>query len=291
MPVESQRTFGDALTAAFGSTGHLCVGIDPHEFLLKQWGLPNTADGVLEFGLRVIEAVQPHAGIVKPQVAFFERFGSSGFAALERILSVARDAGLIVIGDAKRGDVGTTVSAYAEAWLTRGTTLEVDAMTISAFQGLGSISEARTFALSGSAGLFVLAATSNPESIDPQSAIISTGPNAGQSVSGSIVAGIHDWNRSEIADRTSALGSVGVVIGATVNLEQFGVDLDTLHATPILAPGFGHQGAQYEDIPRIFGKAASTVIVSSSRSILAAGPAGLGEAIRLHSSLISEVLP
>lgn len=288
-PVELERTFGDALTDAFDSTGHLCVGIDPHSFLLAEWGLPDTAAGVLEFGRRVVDAAHGNAAVVKPQVAFFEKFGSAGFAALETVLELARHAGLLVIGDAKRGDVGTTVEAYAQAWLTRGTSLEVDAMTISAFQGLGSITTARELALGNSAGLFVLAATSNPESVDPQTALISTGPHAGSRVTEAIVAGVGEWNSLETSGTASTLGSVGVVIGATVDLSLYGVEPESLAFTPILAPGFGHQGAQYSQIRQVFGAAASNVVVSASRSILDAGPAGLAARIRLHSAQIAEV--
>jgi orotidine-5'-phosphate decarboxylase len=289
VPVESANTFGNSLTAVFNSAGHLCVGIDPHSFLLNQWGLDDSAAGVREFGLRVVDATHGNAGIIKPQVAFFERFGSAGFLALEDVLRAGRQAGLIVIGDAKRGDVGSTVEAYARAWLTRGEPLEVDAMTISAFQGLGSISSAKTLAADSGAGLFVLAATSNPESVDPQTARITTGPHAGRSVAGAIIAGVGEWNALETAHRHTSLGSVGVVIGATVDLDAYGVDRELLSSTPILAPGFGHQGAEYSDIPRIFGTAASTVLVSASRSILAAGPSGIATAVRLHSSQIAEV--
>ena len=288
-PVESTNTFGDSLTAAFDSTGHLCVGIDPHSFLLGTWGLEDSAGGAREFGLRVVEAAHGTAGIIKPQVAFFERFGSAGFAALEDVLRAGRDAGLIVIGDAKRGDVGSTVEAYASAWLTAGSPLEVDAMTISAFQGLGSLDDAHRLAAANGAGLFVLAATSNPESVDPQTAVLSSGPHAGSSISGAIVAGVVEWNALEIERTGSALGSVGVVLGATVNLDLYDIDRESLTSTPILAPGFGYQGAEYADIPRIFGAAASSVLVSASRSILAAGPSGIAEAIQLHSSLIAEV--
>src|SRR5690606_33699649 len=94
---------------------------------------------VREFGLRVVDAVAGRAGIVKPQVAFFERFGSAGFAALEDVLAAARNAGILVIADVKRGDLGTSVEAYGQAWLTPGSPLEVDAMTMVAYQGTGSI--------------------------------------------------------------------------------------------------------------------------------------------------------
>lgn len=276
--------FGARLSAAFAATGHLCVGIDPHDFLLEQWGLPRDALGAREFGLRVVAAAEGVAGIVKPQVAFFERFGAVGYQALEDVLVACRDAGLLVIADAKRGDVGSTVEAYASAWLTPGAPLEADAMTISAYQGLGSIDDARALALASGKGLFVLSATSNPESFEPQRAVIASGDNMGKTVAGAIMNGAAHWNTTE-----PGLGSIGVVIGATVALHDYGVNSALLRSTPILAPGFGHQGAQYSEIPALYGVSADNVLVSASRSILAAGPTGIAAAIRTETRLIGAV--
>lgn len=277
-------TFGTRLAATLQTHGHLCVGIDPHEFLLEAWGLPVSAAGVRGFGLRVVEATAGAAGIVKPQVAFFERFGSAGLAALEEVLAAARAADLVVIGDAKRGDVGSTLEAYAQAWLTPGSPLEVDAMTVSAYQGLGSLDAAHAFALANGKGLFVLAATSNPESIAGQTARVGAGEYAGQTVAGGILLGVNAWNVAENA----ALGSTGVVIGATIDLGEHGIEDAALARTPILAPGFGHQGAQLADVRSLYGAAAVNVIVNASRSILAAGPTGISEAIRVHAAETAE---
>ncbi|GAB3606393.1 orotidine-5'-phosphate decarboxylase [Conyzicola nivalis] len=277
-------TFGARLTSTFATAGRLCVGIDPHAYLLGQWGLSDDARGAREFGLRVVEATVGRAGIVKPQVAFFERHGSAGYAALEAVLGAARDAGLIVIADVKRGDVGTSVAAYGEAWLTPGSPLESDAMTISAFQGVGSIQAPHDLATAHGKGLFVLAATSNPEAATLQTATVTAGPTAGTSVAASIVADVHDWNQLE-----TGLGSTGVVIGATVALGDYGITPRSLAGTPILAPGFGHQGALVSDVGTLFGGASSGVIVSASRSILAAGPSGIDAAIGAQSAEIAGV--
>ena len=132
--------FGERLDAAFDAYGQVCLGIDAHSHLLGEWGLPDTAEGARIFGLRAVEAAEGVVGIVKPQVAFFERHGSAGYAALEEVLAAARRAGLVVIADVKRGDIGTTIEAYGEAWLTPGSPLEADAMTLVAYQGVGSAS-------------------------------------------------------------------------------------------------------------------------------------------------------
>ncbi|MCU1552418.1 MAG: orotidine-5-phosphate decarboxylase [Glaciihabitans sp.] len=279
-------TFGERLFSAFTSAGHLCVGIDPHPYLLDRWGLADSAEGVREFGLRVVDAAGGRAGIVKPQVAFFERHGSAGFAALEKVLGAARASGLVVIADVKRGDLGTSVEAYGQAWLTPGSPLEADAMTVSAYQGLGSLDEPWRLALASGKGLFVLAATSNPESYETQTAIVGRGIHAGLTVAASIVDGVV---RSNAVATPSLLGSLGVVLGATVDLADFGIVPGTLAATPILAPGFGHQGAQLSDIRELYGAAAGNVLVSSSRGILDAGPEGVATAIATQVRDLAEV--
>lgn len=268
-------SFGERLEQVFERDGHLCVGIDPHAYLLSEWGLSTDAAGLREFGLRVVEASVGRVGIVKPQVAFFERFGSAGYAALESVLAAARDSGLLVIADAKRGDVGSTVEAYGQAWLTPGSPLEADAMTISAFQGLGSLTAPHDLALVSGKGLFVLGATSNPESADIQSAL-----NAdGESVSSAILNGVDAWN----AEEDKPLGSTGVVVGATVDFDRFGISSTQLSRTPVLAPGLGHQGARFDQIRAIYGDATERVVVSASRSILAAGATDLASAIQVQS--------
>lgn len=281
-------SFGDRLVTAFESFGQLCVGIDPHPYILTRWGLSDDASGLLQFGLRVIEAAAGTVGIIKPQVAFFERHGSAGYAALEDILRAARQAGLIVIADAKRGDLGTSVEAYGQAWLTPGSALEVDALTISAYMGLGSIEAPMTLAEQTGKGLFVLAATSNPEAFSLQTARISSGSHVGRTVASSIVSGVSEWNVSQgsaAADRE--VGSIGLVLGATVDFSAFELDLAviaTAPASPVLAPGFGHQGARFSELAHRYGAAAPTTIVSASRSILDAGPDGVADAIQTQAA-------
>ena len=275
--------FGTRLTRAFQATGHLCVGIDPHPYLLEAWNLPISGSGAREFGLRVVDAAVGRAGIVKPQVAFFERHGSAGYAALEATLQAARDAGILVIADAKRGDLGSSVEAYGQAWLTPGSPLEADAMTISAYQGVGSLAEPMALALDGGKGLFVLAATSNPESFDTQRALVQSGKRVGLTVAASIVdemnAAAAVATRGDSRESTGSLNSFGFVIGATVSLANYGISDTDLLASPILAPGFGFQGAGTESVHRVYGAAARNVVVSSSRAILDAGPTGVTSAI------------
>lgn len=260
--------FGERLAAALQLHGPLCLGIDPHAELLSIWNLPDSADGAREFGLRAVDAAIGTVGVVKPQVAFFERHGSAGIAALETVIASARAAGLLVIADAKRGDIGSTVEGYAHAWLSIGSPLEADALTVVAYQGLGSLAPAISLAEAAGKGLFVLAATSNPEALAIQSAV--TGD--GRTVAASILGDIDALNRSVEDD---GIGPFGVVIGATIDPTAFALDLDAAGATPILAPGFGEQGALPGELGARYGAAASRVVASVSRGALRVGPDAL----------------
>ena len=281
--------FGARLRAALDQHGPLCVGIDPHEHLLTEWGLDASADGVREFGLRVVDAAAGRVGIVKPQVAFFERFGSRGFAALEDVLAAARAAGLIVIADAKRGDIGSTMDGYATAWLAPGSPLEADAVTLSPYLGPDSLRATLTTAVRHGKGAFVLAATSNPEAYPVQSArTIDVAGTDDQSVAERVARDIGWINGSAAFE--GGLGPIGLVVGATVDRTVIGLPDDALRDAPILAPGFGAQGAEPADLARLFGELASQVIASESRSILSAGPDGIAARIEERGALYREAL-
>lgn len=266
------ETFGARVQAAIAASGPLCVGIDPHPALLASWGLGENAAGVREFGLRTVAAAAGLVGIVKPQVSFFERFGSAGFAALEDVLLAARAAGLIVIADAKRGDIGSTMQAYASAWLTPGSPLEADALTVNPYLGIDALDPAFDQAAAHGKGLFVLAATSNSDAEQLQR----SRDGLGATVAAGVITEVS--TRNARATNGGEWGSFGFVIGATVDWSDAGIDAFT-PAAPILAPGFGAQGAEPADLVRRFGAMSQYVIASESRSILAAGPTEITAAI------------
>lgn len=255
-------TFGERFTRALDDRGRLCVGIDPHRGLIEAWGLADDVAGLERFALGAVEAVAPHCSVVKPQSAFFERFGSRGVAVLERVVAEARAAGALVLLDVKRGDIGSTSAAYAEAYLDPASTLAADAVTVSPYLGFGSLQPFVDEARRHDAGLFVLAATSNPEGAEVQQA--TTAPaHGGRTVAATVLGHLRDLNGD-----ARPLGSFGAVIGATVT----GDGLDIGFNGPVLAPGYGAQGGTTEDLRRIFGAAAPHVVASSSRGVLAAGP-------------------
>ncbi len=279
------RVFSNRLAQEFIARRHLCAGIDPHAPLLADWGVPDTAAGAEQMGRAVVEAAAGVAACVKPQIAFFERFGAAGYAALERVLADARDAGLLVIADVKRGDIGSSFAAYADAWLTPGSPLEVDAMTVVAYQGFGSLEGAFARVRENGKGLFALAATSNPEARAVQTAKLADGRTVAQSIVEDALAfsSPHDTH----------VNSVGVVLGATLALTDYGIDTSAAPATPalpVLAPGFGHQGARIEDARELFGGLAWALLANESRSILSGGREGLSARISERAARIAEAL-
>jgi orotidine-5'-phosphate decarboxylase len=258
--------FGVRLADAMSEHGPLCAGIDPHRALVESWDLTYDLAGVERFALTCVEAFAGTVAAVKPQSAFFEVFGSRGVALLERVLDELRAAGTLTILDAKRGDIGTTMDAYADAFLGKDAPSPADALTVSPFLGYGSLRPAIDLALQTGRGVFVLALTSNPEGPSVQHAV-----RDGRSVAGGIVDGVSADNAA--ARERGELGSVGLVVGATVGSAVQDLDLDLRRsAAPLLAPGLGAQGATATDVARVFGGAMAQVLPTSSRGILAAGP-------------------
>lgn len=274
--------FAAHLLAGFKESKRLSVGIDPHDELLNDWGLPLDASGAERFGREIVAQAADSALCVKPQIAFFERFGAGGFTALERIFDDAKAAGLKIIADVKRGDIGSTFDAYASSWLASGSPLETDAMTVHAYQGFGTLQGALDLAMANGKVVFVLAATSNPEAREVQEARL----RSGKTVANYILENALDFNSANKVSR------VGVVLGATLNLDDFEIDTTIVpeQTLPILAPGFGFQGAQISGAATSFGALSSGLIVHESRSILRGGPKNLGHRIAVHSTEIAAAI-
>lgn len=276
-----QQTFGARMVEAMGRHGPLCVGLDPHPTLLEQWGLPDTADGVRSFTDTVLEAVAGRVAAVKPQAAFYERHGAAGVHVLEDTLALLRGSGTLSVLDAKRGDIGSTMQAYAEAYLADGAPMAADALTVSPYLGYGSLRPAIDLAAGTGRGVFVLALTSNPEGAAVQHQ--GTPPVAARIV------------QAAAEDNAGAdpVGHVGLVVGATVGPEAAGLGIDLAGANGILlTPGIGAQGARPADLRAAFGGAGSRVLAPVSRALLAAGPTprALREAVDRLAQQLSEAL-
>jgi orotidine-5'-phosphate decarboxylase len=246
--------------------GPLCAGIDPHRALVESWGLGYDLDGLTAFTQTCVEAFAGHVAVVKPQSAFFEVFGARGVAVLEQAVRDLREAGTLVILDAKRGDIGSTMAAYAEAYLGKDAVAPADALTVSPYLGFEALRPALDLAVQTGRGVFVLGLTSNPEGRTVQHAALRD-----VSVAESMVRGAAAENAG--ARERGELGSVGLVVGATVGsaVQELGLDLAGMGG-PLLAPGVGAQGATSADLRQVFGDALPQVLPSSSREVLSAGP-------------------
>ncbi|MGY1650480.1 orotidine-5'-phosphate decarboxylase [Geodermatophilus sp. SYSU D01119] len=270
--------FGQRLADVVAARGPLCVGLDPHAPLLERWGLPDSPDGLTRFTDAVVGALAGQVAVLKPQSAFYERHGSRGLAVLEEGVARARAAGALVLLDAKRGDIGSTMDAYADV-LRPEHPCAVDALTVSPYLGPGSLQPAVDTARLTGGGLFVLARTSNPDAGTLQSAAVGE-----RSAAQVVVDTVRGWNtpgwvvgdplpdlgavRDQASRWGATTGSFGVVVGAT--LRELDVDLDGLGG-PVLAPGLGAQGGTPADLRRLFG-AGRAVVPTVSRDVLAAGP-------------------
>ena len=261
--------FGTRLQVRIRALGPLCVGIDPSRRLLESWDRSDSVEGLEFCSLAVLEAVLDTAAAIKPQVAFFERFGSQGYRVLERLMADARDADILIVADAKRGDVRLTNEGYAEAWLHERSPLVADAVTASPYVGFDALAPLIDQASANGRGVFVLAATSNDDGRPVQLARTPEHERVEDLVLRSV---------AEINQRDDGLGSIGVVLGATRDQPEF--NLSSLGG-PFLVPGVGSQGATAEHVARLFGRCPpGTVLASVSRAVLEAGPekAGLRDA-------------
>jgi orotidine-5'-phosphate decarboxylase len=247
--------FGARLAAAAAARGPLCLGIDPHPELLAAWGLSADADGLRAF-CDVCIAAYAHAAVVKPQVAFFESYGAVGYSVLEDTIAALRTVGVLVLADAKRGDIGSTMAAYAAAW-AGDSPLAADAVTASPYLGFGSLDPLLDLAAANGRGVFVLAATSNPEGASVQNATWGD-----STVAQSVVDAAAARNRDDMA------GSVGVVVGATLTDPP---DVGGLGG-PVLVPGVGAQGGKPEMLGGFAGARPGQLLPAVSREILRAGP-------------------
>ncbi len=270
-PADRPTPFGARLHAAVERRGAFCVGIDPHAALLHDWGLPDDVSGLERFALTVVEAVAPLCSVVKPQSAFYERFGSRGVAVLERVVAESRAAGALVLLDVKRGDIGST-------------SLASDAIPASPYLGFGSLDPMVETAERHGAGVFVLALTSNKEGPEVQHALTD---DHGGSAPGERVADRVLSHLARLNERAEPLGSFGAVVGATIG----STTADLAFNGPVLAPGFGAQGGTVADIARIFGTQARHVLPSSSREVLRLGPdaGAMADAVRRTNEALADL--
>jgi orotidine-5'-phosphate decarboxylase len=295
-PRVGAATFGDRVAEAVDrKRSQLVVGLDPVTELLPvelagdaHLGRAEAAEAFARFCRGVIDAVAPYVVGVKPQLAFFEALGSDGMRAFEEVCAYARTAGLIVVADAKRGDIGSTARAYAAAYLEPrdGQPPLADAMTVSPYLGRDSIEPFLAACRREGAGIFCLVKTSNEGVADVQDVVLSDGRPLWHHVA-TLVA---EWGEDLVGDR--GLSSVGAVVGAT-HPDAVGEARRLLPRSVLLLPGIGAQGAGPADVAGAFTSGPASALVAASRSVLYAfrtadddwRSAAAAEAARLKSEV------
>jgi orotidine-5'-phosphate decarboxylase len=284
--------FGDRLAAHVAATGSaLCVGIDPRTPLPDECtrGLADSRSGLARaferYGVAIVEAVAPHAAAVKPQVAFFEALGGYGLAALDAVSAAAREHGLLVVADAKRGDIGSTAEAYAAAWLLprgAGEAPAADALTVNPYLGADAAAPFLAACDAAGGGLFVLARTSNPGGADLQELELADGGRVWERVA----TAIDSWGAGRVG--ASGLSSIGAVVGLT-RPDAIARARELMPRAPLLLPGWGAQGGGLAAAAPAFRFHPAGGLLVAARSIVEAWRgepgdwrAAVGEAARAH---------
>lgn len=258
----------DSFVARFESVrrlrGPLVWGLDPSAGILDDWGLGDTVVGLERFIDVVLPVAADTVGLIKPQAAFYERHGWRGIRVLARLIEEARSAGLLVVLDAKRGDVGSTNQAYAEAYLGPDAPMRVDALTVHPYLGFAALRPFVDRAAQSGSCLLVVTRSSNSEGRGMQASIGSSG----RSVEQSLLDSIGDLN-AELAP--GEIGPIGAVIGPVHMVPR--LDLASPNAL-YLVPGVGSQGATPNDVVQVFSSCPDRVLPSASRSLLASPDPG-----------------
>ncbi|MCY1020504.1 orotidine-5'-phosphate decarboxylase [Pyxidicoccus sp. MSG2] len=253
-----------------------CLGIDPSKDLLTRWGLPDTAQGLRDFCDRLADAAGDRVALVKPQSAFFERHGPDGLKVLQHVMKRFKQQGALTLLDVKRGDIGSTMDAYAQSLFGPNSAYQADAATFSAYLGFGALVKTLELARAASAFAFIVVRSSNPEGTSLQTA---TGAD-GRTVAEALADGIREVNEQP---GPGAPPVVGAVMGATLPDSDRGV-VERLGGTLMLTPGIGAQGAGFDDLKRLFTGRELQVVPTATRSVLEAGPdaASLRDALERH---------
>ncbi len=270
--MKPSKSFADSLIARVRSLGHpLCAGLDPHldriPPLFRRGSMdphaPETARAVGEMLSAFLDRLEGRVAIVKPQIAFFEQLGAAGMTVLEGLLARARERGILVLMDAKRGDIGSTAAAYARAYLDPGSSLASDALTVSPYLGLDTLEPFATGARESGCGLFVLVRTSNPGAGSLQDLEVKDAPLFEE------VASQLAPLASELRGPETGWSSLGVVVGATWPAQSLAVR-ERLPSSIFLVPGYGAQGGSADEalagfVPGPAGREGG--IVNASRSL------------------------
>jgi orotidine-5'-phosphate decarboxylase len=277
------RGFAQRFAALRAQRGPFCVGLDPSPELLKAWGMKDDIWGLRSFCNRVIDAAAQHVSVIKPQSAYFERFGAAGLEVLADIIGSIHALGSLSLLDVKRGDFGPTNEAYASALLGPDSALGADAITVHPYLGFEALAPFLERVQHTGCGLFAVVLSSNPEGETIQNAEVTPGVSVAQYLCDQITR----HNAAQVQD---GVGPVGAVVGLTAR-GATGI-AERLPRSLILAPGLGAQGGSFELLAERFAGAKQRVLPSSSRGLLAHGPdeRKLQDAIREHCARATAAL-
>ena len=296
----SVQPFGDRLAVHVAESGSaLCVGIDPRGPFPAEIarGLADSragqARGVERYCLALVEAVAPFCAAIKPQVALFELYGGYGLHALDAVCAAARASGLLVIADAKRGDISSTATAYAEAWIgvRPGESAPLaDAITVNAYMGPDTVEPFLAVADREGAGVFVLARTSNPGALELEEQRLANGRLVWEQVA----SWIDGWGSTRTG--TSGLASIGAVVGTTAP-DVVRAARGLMPNSPLLLPGIGIQGGRVEDLAAAFERHPAGGLVVVARSVIEAWresdrdwQAAVEESARSHHQMVTAIM-
>jgi orotidine-5'-phosphate decarboxylase len=282
-PFQENATFAQRYAFLRNRRGPFCLGLDPTPGLLKAWGLKDSIDDLRSFCLTTLEAASDQLTTIKPQSAYFERFGSKGIAVLEECMAAIRERHTLALLDVKRGDIGSTNQAYAQAYLGPESALKADAITVHPYLGFDALGPIMTHAVDSRTGIFVVVLSSNPEGETIQQARVTSDTTVVQSLCHAISA----YNQSNCPD---GVGPIGAVVGITA--KTVSETVERLERSLILAPGLGAQGGEFAHVSKLFSKCKSRVLPISSRAVLSQGPdvKRLRESIKAHCGQAWEAL-
>ncbi|MEE8738864.1 MAG: orotidine-5'-phosphate decarboxylase [Bifidobacterium sp.] len=284
----SHSDFGLRLADAMREYGPLCVQINPHRDILSDWGYRQDAEGAELFSMRMLQATNGRVAAVKLQTALFERYGSQGFEALERVLYVARQMGVITIIDCLQGGQNSDVGAMEDAYLRPDAPMRADAITIVPYYGMHALNGLIGAALDNGRGIFISSFTSNPEERIMQTAICQTGRHEGKTVAYGITSDAQSFNDGP----GTSMGSVGLAVNGALGQWARVTGADIAHFSgPILACGRCPDDGP-EDLGAVLGEARGNVLVTAAQPIASKGPdiAALSQAAESMALGIRQIL-
>ena len=242
-----------------------CLGIDPTEELIKGWGLNFDIAGLKKMCEIIIAAAKDNLALVKPQSAYFERFGPEGMAILQNLVKEFHKKETLVLLDAKKADIGATTLSYAKAYLGKESSYNFDAITATAYMGFEALMPMLEYAKEQNCGVFIVVRSSNIEGSMIQKSLIANKT----SIADYLGQKINDFNHQIL---NQAIGPIGAVMGATLASEDIKTTISKLNNCLILTPGIGHQGASFEDLKTNYQPVIKNIIPTSSRAVLSKGP-------------------